>query len=225
VLVVALGAAVLVGVRSWSRTRSGVTLALALSFPFGVVAVACLYRYDPWLARLLLVPAALSAPLLAPLFRYRRLALGLAVSASLWVGVLHLYHGRVQVADGDPFWRMSRNEQTALAGEERLIEGLDRLDTLLPGRGCVAVALRVNDPVSPIAGPGLERHLLFLPTSGDDAGLPAGAGVLVTTLRTHPALRALPAGWARESIDGYWHLAYAPSSAARSAPCPAGGGT
>ncbi|MFN0154423.1 MAG: glycosyltransferase family 87 protein [Gaiella sp.] len=209
VVIVALAVAVIFGLREWRRAGSRVRGVLALAAPLGVVAVACLYRYNPWLARLLLVPFALSAPLLGLVHRYRRVSLGLAVAATLSIVAVHLEHQRVPVLADDPFWTKMRNTQTALAGEGRLVPALDRLDELAPGMACVGVSLHRDDAASPIAGAGLERELVFL--EGSEAKMPGEVHVFVTTIRGHPLFKSPPQGWKTERVQDYWYLAFDPS--------------
>src|SRR5581483_1705307 len=100
----------------WRRHRSDVRqLALALAFPSFLVLLALESKYNVFLTRFLLVPAALTAPLFGGLFRSRVAGAALLVVGVLVVG-LTLTHDRMkplQSAYGRP-WQLTQSQALEL---------------------------------------------------------------------------------------------------------------
>src|SRR5262249_37349142 len=74
--------AFVVAVLAWRRGRQLERLAFAAALPLFVVVVALSAKYNPWLSRFLLVPVALTMPLLAAWFRRREVAVAVALVAA-----------------------------------------------------------------------------------------------------------------------------------------------
>ena len=203
--------ALVFGAFSWRGLPYGrrIRLAFAVSVPVGLAMIAVLYRYNPWLGRFLLLPAALAAALMASLHRFRDLAVGIAAAGVLAVSVAQLTDLRKAYGfgDADPFWTKTRNVQISFSGDGALAAALDELDRLLPGRRCVGVVVGGDDPTAPIAGPHFDRYLVFLePGVGDLAAIDA---ILSRRPDDLAAMRA-PADWRVSTLADYWYVAQNP---------------
>ncbi len=141
--IVTLAAAIVASVVAVVRRRgAALELPLALALPTFVLFLALGSRWNPFLTRFLLVPAALTAPLLARLFRDRAVTAAYLVVAALTVG-LTLQHDRTKPlssAYGRP-WQLDQAQALDLAGDPA---SGDRAD-LLRGGGA-APGLRRSDP-------------------------------------------------------------------------------
>jgi Glycosyltransferase family 87 len=150
---------------AWARRRIGRDLALvALALPLYTLALVLLVRYSPLLCRFMLTPVALTMPLAAWAYRYRRLAATLAaVGAVTLVAVHALDFAKPVGLRGDPVvWTLTRPEAQALY-DARMRPVLEVLENGLPATARIGAALDTNDWSYPLYGPELERRVVFLP--------------------------------------------------------------
>jgi hypothetical protein len=158
------------------RRASRVVGVLALALPLYALEIALFYRYNVWLGRFMIVPVALSAPLLSFVYPRRRLALCatcigaaflvLTISAnetkpiglrsSPYLSVLGADLGRRPV-----IWRLSREEAGALSNAS-VNTSLQLVAALVPNDARVGCALGSDDWVYPLYGSRLDRRLVML---------------------------------------------------------------
>ena len=128
--------------------------ALGLALPLVVVLLALTSKYNPWLVRFLLVPMALGAPLLAPLFRRREVALGVAIVAV--AGAIR--RARAQPAEAAPHpygyaWQLTQADAAAADVAARRRGRRSRLSTRRsPESSCVGADLGSDEAAYPIFG-------------------------------------------------------------------------
>ena len=185
---------------------------LAASLPLFLLLLALQVKFNPWFSRFLIIPAALTAPLLASLLRSRRaaaawLAVGFLVIA---LGITRLDTKRLVSPYGAP-WHLSQAAALAESGHGAPARALAAYDRLVPARAPVGAVLTDGDP-SYLLG-GIRRHVLFLPQDGAAALAAAarshlGYVVFADQVLERPAARRFAAaGWKLHRLAGYWLLA------------------
>src|SRR5581483_5659722 len=179
-------------------------LALGLALPVFLLVFALRSTWDPWTTRFLLVPVALTAPLLAAWFRSRPAVVATAAVATV-VGVLTLVHDARK-----PF-------STALGHPWELT-----WSRALPPRACVGAVAGVDEPTYLLYGPTLARRVFYLPV--DDAATQAVQHHLFYVVVTTGVDRAAAdgftrAGWHERLLGRTWLLLRSPASGARTGDC------
>ena len=171
-------------------------------------------KFNPWFSRFLIVPAALTAPLLAALLRSRAvtlawLAVGFAVVA---LGITRLDTKRLFSPYGAP-WQLTQVAALAESGHGAPARALAAYDRLVPSRARVGAVLTDGDPSYVLGGGDLRRRVLFLPQDAA-AALAAAARahldyvVIADQVHQRPAARRFAAaGWTVHHLAGYWLLA------------------
>jgi Glycosyltransferase family 87 len=184
---------------------------LALSIPLFVVALAAFYRYNPWLGRFLVIPVALTAPLVASLYRPRLVATAVALVASVTLVLAKVYDRYQPATVGRPgaIWGMSRAEAFALTAQSRAAaRAYAMYDRLVPKGACVGAVFRNNDPSYPLYDAGLTRRVVYL--SSDDPAAHAEDRRLswvVVGPRMSASSFERVRRWRIHRLSGYWTVA------------------
>jgi hypothetical protein len=221
--VVALGVS-LVTVVVYVRGRTDVRrLALALALPVFIVLLGLSSKYNPWLARFLIVPLALTAPLFAALFRRREAAFALTVVAATTVALAHLRNDLKPIEGADVLpWRQTQAQAVALPWLGGLHEAQRQLDRLVPASTCLGALLDRDDPTFLIYGSHFDRHLTFLTVPGEwQRAEREGLKHIIINGGDYQDARGRmkERGWTLRDLSGYWVLATSP---VRGDPCPPG---
>ncbi len=190
-------------------------LALACALPTFVILLSLESRFDPWLPRFLILPVALTAPLLAWIFRNRAttaaflcvsaLLLGLAVTRDIMKPLESPY---------GPPWRISWAQALDETGQPLAATALAAFDKAVPPTACVGAALNNDNPAYLLYGRDFRRDVVYLPVAGverEASRAHLGYVVISTGQQQKPAIRRLRAArWKVEPLGGYWTLAEAP---------------
>jgi hypothetical protein len=216
--IVALLAAMTLAIWAYVRRRADQRqLALACALPGFLVLVSLQVAWVPFLVRFFLVPAGLTAPLLARLFRGRATTAAYLVVAALVVGltVTRDQSKPFESAYGPP-WRYTQSDALSVNSDGYLASALAAYDEDVPARACVGAVLGPDEPSYLLYGPRLEHHVVFL--SVNDAVLPAlRQGLFYVVVSTGNdswvAGRFRSAGWIVRPLGAYWLLASEPHAA------------
>ncbi len=194
-------------------------LALAFALPVFLVLVSAGSVWVPFLIRYFLLPAVLTAPLMALLLRRR------AVAAA-WLAVAAFAIGFTVVKDqpkpftspygyGHP-WNFSAEEALSENSDGSWAEALAAYRADVPPDACVGVAISANEPTYLLFGPHLQHHLVFLaPESGDPLSV-ARADVLSYVVVSSSVSQAIvqqfqDAGWTAQPLGASWSLLSVPN--------------
>ena len=215
---VLLGVSVLAIVGAFKRRYDSRFLALGAALPVFLTLLALTSKSNPWLSRFLIVPAALTAPLLATLFGRRIATLAIVIVASTTLG-LALKRNELkplQYATGRP-WQLTQARAVELTWKSRAGRTVERLDALVAKRACLGAILDLDEPSYVLFGPRLERSVMFLPRkSAPQAAARAGIPYVVIgsgdVSQVAEEFRA--GGWALRALnarsEAYWTLAISP---------------
>jgi hypothetical protein len=186
-------------------------LVLAAAFPLFIVLLALTSKYNLWLSRFLLVPAALGAPLLATIGRRRLPAFAIATVAIVQLALVHVHNQQKPLTGGRPLpWNATQQEalrSTFQSGYADVVAPLQRL----PQATCLGADLRSDDPGFLLFGSRLQHRVEFLPSRGAVAAAQAKGldAVVVGDAVTRRAFKM--AGWMLrplgQSPDVHWVLA------------------
>jgi hypothetical protein len=197
------------------RRTDTARVVIAVALPMFVVLLALTSRYNPWLSRFLLVPAALAAPLLAVLARRRLPALAIAIVAVVQLFLVQIYNQQRPLTAGHPApWNANLEQAIRETYRPDFAEAVVSLGQLRNAR-CLGAVLRPDDPSFLLFGTELQRRVEFLPSRGTvEAARARGLEAVVVgdfgvTRRAFAA-----AGWklrALDSSDRHWVLARAPN--------------
>jgi len=200
------------------RRRDPRQLALALALPSYLVLLALYAKYNIWITRFLIVPAALTAPLFARMFVNRLATAALLVVASVTVG-LTLAHDASKPLGGKlgrP-WELTQSEALREFPAEPtgrwVAASLTAYDRLVPPNACVGAVLDPDEPSYLLWGPSLRHHIVFLSSLGALQGAYAsGLGYVVidTGANAPVAGQFSRAGWSVRPLATYWQLAISP---------------
>ena len=194
-------------------------LVFALATPSYVLLLGLYARYNIWLTRFLIVPAALTAPLFAWLFTRRAAALAIVVVAGLTV--FYTLEGD----DSKPLfgatiarpWQLGQADALAESPAEpigrRAAAGLRAYERIVPATACVGAVLDPDEWSYPLWGPRLQHRILFLPslTALATAYRENLRYVVVSTGANAPVATYFgAAGWKLVPLAHYWTLAVAP---------------
>ena len=169
----ALGAALVVPVAlstliSFARRRGDFRrLALASAIPLFALELAVAYEYNDWIGRFMIVPVALTVPLVAAAYPARKLAAASVVLAATGcfaaVGLNELkpvgLHGTT------PVWSMSRVRIETLS-RPRMRPIIDLVQARVPQRVRLGLVAGHDDWSYPFYGSSLERRGVYLKGSG-----------------------------------------------------------
>jgi len=216
--IVALLAAVALTIWAYLGRRADQRqLALACALPGFLILTSLQVAWVPFLVRFFLVPAGLTAPLLARLFRGRATTAAYLAVAALVVGltITHDQSKPLESAYGRP-WHYTQLEALSVNSDGYLAAALAAYDEDVPARACVGAVLGPDEPSYLLYGPRFEHHVVFL--SVDDAVLPAlRQGLFYVVISTGNdswvAGRFRSAGWTVRPLGSYWLLASEPDAA------------
>jgi hypothetical protein len=219
--VVVIGASLVTLAAAARRLVDRRELALALALPISIVGVAVTMNYSPWLSRFLLVPVALTTPLLAGvLLRRRGTAIAIALVAALTVGLAHT-RNILKPLDGDVLpWRMTQAQAVDLPWLAGVAESDRALDRLAPGSACIGALVGRDDPSYLLFGDGLRRHVTFLTVPGEwQRAEREGMSQIVFDAGDYQDAqgRLRARGWKLEHT-GYWLFATNPRAPERCTP-------
>jgi Glycosyltransferase family 87 len=200
-------------------------IALALALPLVVVLLALTSKFNPWLARFLLVPVALAAPLLAPLFRRREVALAVTLVAAGGLFGVEVHNQLKPLHSQYGFaWQLSQADAAALTWQPGAGPAITAFDRLVPERGCLGAVLDSDEAAYPLFGPHLGRKVEFLPRTGAvSAAARTGLTVVLIGHVPHLAGSFAKAGWRLRGLPAsparrYWTLATRPGVSASCVP-------
>ena len=165
----ALGAALVVPaalstlVASVRRRADFRRLALAAAIPLFALELAAVYEYNDWIGRFMVVPVALTVPLVAAAYPARKLAAASVVLAATGcfatLGFNELkpvgFHGTT------PVWSMSRVRAETIS-RPRMRPIIDLVQARVPQRVRLGLVAGQDDWSYPFYGSSLERRVVYL---------------------------------------------------------------
>jgi hypothetical protein len=187
---------------AWALRRTDRVLgAFALALPLYLVALALGTRWNLYVDRFLVTPAALTLPL-APLVLRRSVLLRAAVAAvavaALAVALAYDTSKPTGLGGTTPVWSLSRPAAQSIRWPE-LRPVLEAVSARVPAKARLGVDLGPLDWEYPLWGPRLERRLVWLPEQ------PA-TGLDWVVLGTGVSLRP-PGSWCAQRFSGtHWTL-------------------
>lgn len=217
----AIGALVLIGapILAFSaRRRDHRQLALALALPSFLILVGFYAKYNIWLTRFLLVPAALTAPLFGRFLRGRAATAAVLVVAAATVA-LALVDDSSKPFDGlagHP-WQLSQpealRENPASVTGQRVSVALIAYERRVPATACVGAVLDPDEWSYPLWGPRLQHRVFFLPSlAAVSTAVQENLDYVVVSSGVNAPVAGLfkAAGWKTELLGDFWTLAFAP---------------
>jgi hypothetical protein len=189
-------------------------LALAVTLPFFLVVMSLITAWNPFLIRFFAVPAVLTAPLLAYLFRSPPVIAAWAVAAALAV-TLTLTRDQTKpftspYGFGHP-WQLTQEEALRTNSRNEFADAVTAYERLVPARACVGAVMAEFDPSYLLYGPHLGRRVDYLPADGDPVSAALRRGlfyVVVNSQQETAAAQAFAAaGWRVEPLGKEWVLA------------------
>ena len=193
-------------------------LGLALAFPSYLVLLALYARYNIWITRFLLVPAALTAPLFGRLFSTRLATAALLPVAAVTVALTLVHDASKPLAGpvGRP-WQLDQvqalEEFSAEPTGRWVAASLAAYDRFVPSRACVGAVLDPDEPSYLLFGPDLRHRVVFLSSLTALQGAYAnGLGYVVIDRGPNAPVAAqfARAGWRVRPLASYWQLAISP---------------
>lgn len=153
------------------RPGAAAAAATAAGLPLVAVCLAIVYRDGPWYGRYLLAGVAVSAPLVAALYRHRLLAVAVAGIGVLTLGLTHAYNAAKPTGlDGSrAVWTLSRAQAQSLEipGFDRVIVAVDRT---VPTGARLGTMMWEHDWDYPFYGARLQRRIVGVPPREGLAG-------------------------------------------------------
>jgi glycosyl transferase family 87 len=218
--IVALLAAAGLTVRAYVARRVDMRhLALASALPVFLIIVSLEASWAPFFMRYFVVPAVLTAPLLARLFQGRATTAAYLAVAALTVG-LTFTHDQPKPFDnrygyGRP-WNLTQLTALDTNSDAYVANAVAAYDNLVPANACVGAALGPNEPSYLLYGPHLQHRVVYLPLVDTvNTALRAGLFYVVVTTwqQTTAATNFKAAGWRIRPLAGLWLLASDPHHA------------
>jgi hypothetical protein len=218
-----LGAAAL-SVAAYLRARASISeLVLASTLPVFLVLISLESRWHVFLIRFFLLPAVLTAPLLARLLRNRVVALAYLAVAALSIG-LTITRDQPKPLDnpyghGRP-WALTQVSALDTNSDTPAARALADYQQVLPAHACIGALLGQSEPSYLLYGPHFEHHVFYLPP--DDpltAAYRDGVDYVVISESNYAGSAGAfeAAGWRTQGLGGsdnpYWLLATAPGAA------------
>src|SRR5262249_40843160 len=138
-------------------------LALALALPSYVILLGLYAKYNIWIMRFLIVPAALTAPLFGHLFRGRAATAAILAVGALTVGVTLERDVTKPLTGPAPLpWTFSRadalRQSPAQPGGRRAAAALPQYARIVPSGACVGAVLDPDEWSYPLWGPRLRNR-------------------------------------------------------------------
>jgi hypothetical protein len=175
------------------RRRTDARVVLGVALPLFLVLLALTSKYNPWLARFLLVPAALTAPLLAAAASRRTVVTAVVGVVVLQLALVQIRNEQKPLNSGTRPWALTQAEALRLTfrpGFAGVSLALDRL--VAPGT-CIGAVVGPDDPSFVLFGDRLQRRVRFLPHAGATTAARASRLAVVVVRRAS----GLPARFAR----------------------------
>jgi dolichyl-phosphate-mannose-protein mannosyltransferase len=185
--------------------------ALAAAIPLFALELAAAYEYNEWIGRFMIIPVALTVPLVAAAYPARKLAAASVVLAAVgcFAAVAFNEGKPTGLAGTTPVWEMSRARAEALS-RPRMEPIIGLVQTTVPQGVRLGVVAGHDDWSYPFYGRSLERKIVYL-DEGDAlaAARRQGIGEVLFARGKRPA--AMPEGWRviTDSRSG-WILAREP---------------
>jgi len=195
--------------RGTSRARRE-QLILALAVPAVAIEMALVYRYNDWWGRLLIVPVALSAPLMAGSLRRPGIAWGaVAVAVSTMLGA-HAYNAfKPTGLDVSPaVWNLTRNETMALVTTTptAVAQAYDAFAHLVPRDACVGLVAGNNDLVYPLYDAEQQPSITLL-RRADPSRHALAVGLRVVAIGPSASAAPFRGSWDVRELGAGWKLA------------------
>jgi hypothetical protein len=216
--IVALLAAAAVTVYAWFRGRADARhLVLASSFPVFLVLISLYSTWHPFLIRFFLLPAVLTAPLLACLLR-NRLVVAAYASVAILTIALTITQDEPKPLDNPfnygPPWHLTQETALITNSDQPWAYMYAAYERLIPPRACVGALVGDSEPSYLLYGPHLQHRVVYLPTVAPVDAAYLG-GLYYTVVSTMYYAWAVPlfesAGWTIHPLGGSsWVLARAP---------------
>jgi len=145
------------------KRRFSVQSVLALALPAFLLAYAITLRYQPFAGRFFLIPIAVTAPLLAHLYRTRPYRIAAATIAVVTLVFVHIFNEAKPLRSNSQWvWSRDRAESQSLM-QRGMARPLTRINETVPADAAIGVAVRSGDWVYPAFGRTLRRRVVFLP--------------------------------------------------------------
>jgi hypothetical protein len=210
-LVGAAGWAIALAVRHRADRRQVV---LASALPVFLVLISAESVWVPFLIRFFLIPAVVTAPLLARLFRSRVVTASYVVVAGLAI-VLTLIHDQpkqLSTDHGRP-WSYSQAEAMNANSDVYVGEALTAFQQLTPAHACVGAIIGPNEPAYLLYGSNFQHKVLYLPPDEPVSAVYAhdlDYVVVGTWTNRASADKLSAAGWTIHELGDFWLLATSP---------------
>jgi len=172
--------------------------------------------YNYYLTRFLLVPAVLTAPLFAFLFRSRLVAATFLVVGGTLAGMVVTQDPSRPLEGREGFgspWQLTQVQAAYLTDERGVGDAVAAYGRLVPRHACVGAVLGGDEPAYFLSGPRLDHRVVYLPVSTalTDAYRHFLSYVVVSTGPNRWAAGTFRgARWRVEPLGSYWLLAVAP---------------
>ena len=194
-------------------------LALALSLPVFLVLLGVDLSYNAFLSRFLLIPAFLAAPLFGLILSSRAATASLLAAAAV-AGVWTLADDHAKPLSSRP-WQATQAAALRPIKWNSISDVYPAFAAAVPGRACVGAVVDGNEPSYLLWGPGLTRHVVYLPASDayDDALRHGLFYVVISDASDAPvADQFAQHGWKVSVLANaqYWLLATAPHAGSSS---------
>ncbi len=217
--IVALLAAAILAAVAYVRGRADMRhLSLAFALPVFLVLVSAGSVWVPFLIRYFLLPAVLTAPLMALLLRRRAVAAAWLAVAALAIGFTFAKSQPKPFTSpygyGHP-WDYSAEEALSENSDGSWADALRAYGADVPPDACVGVSISANEPTYLLFGPHFEHRLVFL---GPQDPLSAARSyalsyVVVSRLAPEAVVRQFQdAGWTTRPLGASWSLLSVPSA-------------
>jgi hypothetical protein len=219
--IVALIAAAILAVWAYVKGRADMRhIVLASSLPVFLVLISLESRWVPFLIRYFLLPAVLTAPLLAILLRRRIVALAWLVVAAIAIGFTITNDQpkplTSQYGYGHP-WDLTWQHAVSQNSNNEYADALAAYQADVPPGACVGVALGTNEPLYLLYGSDLGHRIVFLPGLGGDpldAARNAALSYVVVSNSIPPIVskQFADAGWTARPLSNPWTLYSVPNA-------------
>jgi hypothetical protein len=185
---------------------------LACALPSFLILLALQSQFNEWLPRFLLVPAALTAPLFAVLFRSRTTIAAYLLVSALLAGLVITRDTTKSLESpyGAP-WQLSWVQALDENRQPIPAAGLAALDKAVPANACVGALLGNDSPAYLLAGRNFRRRVVYL-SLGDvveEASRDHISYVVIDSGQPYRTAvgRFTADGWTIHELGGYWELA------------------
>jgi hypothetical protein len=170
--------------------------------------------WNPFLIRFFLVPAALTAPLLAFLFRSTAVLAAWAAAAGIAITLTVVRDQTKPLSSpyglGRP-WELSQSRSLSTNSRNEYADAVVAYSRVVPGRACVGAVLGMSDPSYLLYGPKLRHRVYYLSANGNTVQSALERGLFYVVINPDEE-RNVPheferAGWRLEPLGALWVLA------------------